>query len=430
MNATDPRYPRFHRPTWYADQLAESCAGPPLSGAHRCGTLVVGGGLAGLSTALGLADRNAGSVMVLERGQVGEGASGRNGGFVFAGFSLDNLALADQVGDDVARRLHGWSRDAVRLVRARCRDWGVACEDAGVVLADWFEDDAALARWREMQCQRLGFELDWIDAADLAARWVASPRYGAGLHEPGSFHFNPLAYVRAMHQRLGQAGVRVAERSAAVALDRDSGGWRVRTHSAEIRADRVVLASGGYEQRLRRSLLACVQPIATYIAVTEPLGATLAELIPGRVAVYDTRFAFDYYRPLPDTRLLWGGRISIADRSPDAIRGLLARDLARVFPALAGVRFEHAWGGWMSYARHQMPVLAEPEPGLWTALAFGGHGMAITALAGEVVAEAITGDRGRLAEFARWGPVWAGGRLGRAAVQGVYWYKQLRDRLR
>jgi glycine/D-amino acid oxidase-like deaminating enzyme len=108
----------------------------------------------------------------------------------------------------------------------------------------------------------------------------------------------------------------------------------------------------------------------------------------------------------------------------------MRRDLVRVFPALAGCRFDYAWGGWMSYARHQMPILGEFEPGLWLALGFGGHGMAPTALAGAVLAEAMTGDDQRLREFAAFGPVWAGGSAGRIAVQAVYWWKQLRDRLR
>jgi gamma-glutamylputrescine oxidase len=101
----------------------------------------------------------------------------------------------------------------------------------------------------------------------------------------------------------------------------------------------------------------------TYIAVTEPLGERSGSCLPQSVAVYDTRFAFDYFRPLPDRCLLWGGRISIANRSPQAIRRLLARDLKRVFPALSGVRFEQAWGGWMSYARHEMPILGRTQRG-------------------------------------------------------------------
>src|SRR5690606_30502485 len=103
--------------------------------------------------------------------------------------------------------------------------------------------------------------------------------------------------------------------------------------------------------------------------------------------------AFDYYRPLPDTRLLWGGRISIRDRDPAAVRALLYRDLLRVFPQLEGVRIDHAWSGLMSYARHEMPQVAKVDGGLWVAQAFGGHGVAPTTLAGEWLAEAIAGGR-------------------------------------
>ena len=88
-----------------------------------------------------------------------------------------------------------------------------------------------------------------------------------------------------------------------------------------------------------------ILPIATYVMVTEPLGDRLAECLHTRSAIYDSRFAFDYYRPLPDTRLLWGGRISIRDRSPRAVQRLLTQDLLRVFPQLKGVRIDYAWSG-------------------------------------------------------------------------------------
>jgi glycine/D-amino acid oxidase-like deaminating enzyme len=192
----------------------------------------------------------------------------------------------------------------------------------------------------------------------------------------------------------------------------------------------VVVASGGYARRLHPRVDRSVQPVATYIVVTEPLGTRLDACLPSDHAIYDTRFAFDYYRRLPGGRLLWGGRISTADRDPGSVKTLMRRDLARVFPTLADCRLDYAWGGWMSYARHQMPVLGEVEPGLWLALGFGGHGMAPTALAGELLAEAIAGDETRLRMFRRFAPVWAGGTMGRAAVQAVYWWKQLRDRMR
>jgi gamma-glutamylputrescine oxidase len=173
-----------------------------------------------------------------------------------------------------------------------------------------------------------------------------------------------------------------------------------------------------------------VLPIATYVMVTEPLGERLSAAIATPAAVYDTRFAFDYYRALPDTRLLWGGRISVHDRSPKAVTRLLRRDLARVYPQLADARIDHAWSGLMSYARHQMPQIGSDGDGLWWAQAFGGHGLAPTTAAGELLAAAIAdGDPG-WREFAGFGLVESWRPLGYGAAQASYWWSQLKDRLR
>jgi gamma-glutamylputrescine oxidase len=400
----------------------------PLVGEAECDVVIVGAGLAGISTAIALRERGTGSVMVLDAEQPGAGASGRNGGFVFAGYSLANDALIRQLGAEQAAVLHGWTRQAVGLVRERIERYGIDCDcnDAGVVLADWFGDDQGLKEFAGRMRQDLGFKLDFLGDEALA-RLVDSPRYGGGLFEPGSFHFQPLKHIRGLSDQLLGQGIDIHTQSPVHSLKRRADGWQLTTDRGVVRAREAVLTTGGYDRRLWPSLQRALQPIATYIAVTEPLGERLGQLLPGGVAVYDTRFAFDYFRPLPDSRLLWGGRISIADRSPQAIRRLLMRDLIKVFPSLEGVRFEQAWGGWMSYARHEMPILGRTSEGLWHGLAFGGHGMATTTLAGEVLAEALLGEPERLKAFQRWQPVWAGGLAGRGAVQAKYWWLQARD---
>lgn len=416
--------------TWYE----ATSRGEPLSaaqGAQRASVAVIGGGLAGVSTALGLVERGIDDVVVVDSGQPGAGASGRNGGFVFAGYSLDNERLIREVGVERARLLHGWTCQSRDLIRARIDRYRIDCQvnDAGVLLADWFGEDLKLAAHAERMERMLGFRLDPVDR-DAMPEYVRSRRYGIGLHEPGSFHFHPLAHVRGLCSAVTGAGGRVFGNSPVREIGRAGEGWLLRLPGAEIRADEVVLATGGYDSRLWPRVQRALQPIATYIAVTRPLGESLAGLVPRPVAVYDNRFAFDYYRPLADTRLLWGGRISVARRSPRAIRRLMQRDMRRVFPELAGVEFDYAWGGWMSYARHEMPLLGKTREGLWYALAFGGHGMATTTLAGEVLAEALVGQPERLAEFSDWPPRWAGGPAGRAWIQALYWALQAKDALK
>lgn len=415
--------------TWYQSAFrARPFA--PVAGDCRAAVAVIGAGLAGVSTALGLVERGVNDVVVVDSRQPGAGASGRNGGFVFAGYSLDNERLVRDIGADRARLLHGWTRESRDLIRRRIDRYRIECQvnDAGVLQADWFGDDAALTAHAERMARDLGFRLDPV-ARDAMPDYVRSQRYGMGLHEPGSFHFHPLAYIRGLCSVLLDAGARVYGDSSVETIERSGQGWVLNVPGGRIRADEVVLATGGYDRSLWPRVQRALQPIATYIAVTRPLADQLADLIPHPVAVYDTRFAFDYYRPLPDTRLLWGGRISVARRSPRAIRRLMQRDLRRVFPELADVAFDYAWGGWMSYACHEMPLLGRTREGLWHALAFGGHGMATTTLAGEVMAEALTDRPERMTEFVDWPPTWAGGLAGRAGVQALYWALQARDGL-
>jgi gamma-glutamylputrescine oxidase len=161
---------------------------------------------------------------------------------------------------------------------------------------------------------------------------------------------------------------------------------------------------------------------------TEPLGGRLRECLHTEAAIYDTRFAFDYYRPFKDSRLLWGGRISIRNRPPHAVKKLLMRDLLRVFPQLHGVKIEFAWSGLMSYARHQMPQLGTRGDGLWWMQAFGGHGTAPTCAAGELLASAIAQDDQAWREFTPFGLQSVRRPFGYLGAQAQYWWLEAKDR--
>lgn len=415
-------------PDYYQASLPAIPPRPALSGPRDAAVCIVGGGFAGLNTALGLAERGVRDVVLLEAQALGHGASGRNGGFVFGGFSRGEQALLDELGPSRAKALYRGTVSAVELIRARIARHGIACQhtDAGVVWANWFRDPAPLRARQRLLAEHYGVHWDWLDRGALRAH-VRSERYSEGLFERNALHFNPLAYARGLAAAAEAAGVAVHEGTPATGLRRDGAGWRVATPAGEVRAAQVVLACGGYLAGLRREVDAGVLPIATYVMATEPIGERLDAVLPGRAAVYDTRFAFDYYRRTPDDRLLWGGRISVRDRSPAAVQRLLRRDLARVFPSLADVRVEHAWSGLMSYARHEMPQVGQVEPGLWVAQAFGGHGVAPTTFAGEVLAAAIAEGDPRWREFADYGLVSALKPAGFLGAQLSYWWLQARD---
>ncbi|HEV7778596.1 MAG TPA: FAD-binding oxidoreductase [Luteibacter sp.] len=403
----------------------------PLEGLREANVVVIGGGFAGLNAALGLAQRGIGDVVLLENERIGFGASGRNGGFVFAGYSLGEQSLLDRLGPERARALYRRTVDAVDIIRSRIDEFTIACDavDEGVIWANWFRDPAVLRRRQQLLAERYGVDWQWLPAEELG-QLIRSRRYRDGLYERNALHLDPLAYARGLARAASERGVRVHEHSGVHGLTREGSGWRVRTNHGEVRARQVVLACGGYLAGLDRRIDKAILPIATYVMVTEPLGTRLDDCLTTRAAIYDTRFAFDYYRPLPDTRLLWGGRISVRDRSARSVQRLLRRDMQRVFPQLGEVRIDYAWSGMMSYARHEMPQVGHAGEGLWYAQAFGGHGLAPTCAAGEALAEAIAEGRSGLEAFADFGLVSSHRPFGYVAAQGTYWWHEWNDWLK
>lgn len=415
--------------TWYAASARPFEASPPLQGALEARVAIIGGGYAGVCLALGLAERGVRDVVLLERDGVGHGASGRNGGFVFGGYSLGEAELLRQLGAERARRIYDLTTDAVALIRKRIQRYSIECDavDAGVIWANWFRDPAVLRDRQRLLKETYGVEWEWLPE-DQLRDVVHSSRYHDGLFERNALHLHPLDYLHGMQRAAQGQGVAFHENSRVHRVEREGKGWRVRTVAGEVKAQTVVLACGGYLAHLKREVDRAILPIATYVMTTEPLGARLQECLHTQAAVYDTRFAFDYYRPLKDSRLLWGGRISIHNRSPQAVKRLLMHDLLRVFPQLEGVKIEYAWSGLMSYARHQMPQLGTRGDGLWWMQAFGGHGTAPTCAAGELLAAAIAnGDQGwhAFSTFdlrSAWRP------LGYLGAQAQYWRLGARDR--
>ena len=416
--------------TYYEATTARGLRLAPLAGPAQADTVIVGGGFAGLATALGLHERGVRDCMLLEARTIGYGASGRNGGFVSGGFSLDAAQLHRRVGWDEARRLYQMTEAAVQCIRTRIERYAIDCDAVygGVIVASWFDEDHTLRELQRLMREEFGLHWRWLSREELRER-LRTQRYHAGLHETDAFHFNPLKYAQGIAQVLLAAGVRLHEMTHVRGIRRVGGHWEVDAGIAAVHCRRVVVCGGGYLDGLCRPLARAALPIATYVMATEPLGPRLADAMRTDAAVFDTRFAFDYYRPLPDTRLLWGGRMSIRQRNPADIERLLLRDMLRVYPQLEGVKVTHAWSGLMSYSRHRMPQIGQLDDDLWYAYGFGGHGVAPTTMGGEVLARAITRETEIPAGLRAYGlePVY--GKAGLLAAQCVYWSLQARDAL-
>lgn len=416
--------------TFYADTADRSLRFAPLAVNKETGTVIIGGGFAGLGTALSLLEHGARDTVLLESETIGFGASGRNGGFVAGGFSLDAAKLHKRLGREGARKLYALSEGAVKQIRSRIDRYAIACDAiyGGVIVASWFNEDGTLQEIQRLMRDEFGLHWAWLPR-DQMREMLRTERYHAGLHELDAFHFNPLKYAQGKARVLAHSGVELHEQSRVTRVEPDGAGWRVHTAKASVRCRRVAVCAGGYIDGLLPALGRNTMPIATYVMATEPLGEHLRDAIRTDAAVFDTRFAFDYYRALADTRLLWGGRMSTRERSSEDLAKLLHGDLVRVYPQLRDARVTHAWSGLMSYTRHQMPLVGRFPDGIWYAIGFGGHGVAPTTLGGEVLARAMLGVEPVPEQFDAYGREPTFGRLGLIAAQITYWGLQARDAL-
>jgi gamma-glutamylputrescine oxidase len=257
------------------------------------------------------------------------------------------------------------------------------------------------------------------------------------VHDPRSGHLHPLRYTRALARAAAAAGVRLHEHSEVRTLE-PGATVRLRCDAGEVRARQVLLAGNVYLGRLVPSLAARIMPVGTYIACSAVLGAARAgALIPSRAAVCDTDFVLDYFRPTADGRLLYGGRASYSTRTPRRLGEAMRRRMLATFPQLADAPIDHAWGGFVDISLNRapdfgrLPAAAGGPANVYYLQGFSGHGLALTGLAGRLVAEAIAGDASRFDVFARLRHrAFPGGTRLRtpALVLGMLWYR-LRDML-
>jgi gamma-glutamylputrescine oxidase len=413
--------------SWYAATRDSSPDRASLSGRIEADVAVVGGGFAGLHTARLLAMRGR-QVALIERRRIGWGASGRNGGFVSAGFAARSGALIDRLGIDHARKLYAQSQRGVAIVRTAMDELGRPDirMGSGKLTVSRTDQGAGFADRTRALAERLGASFEpW--ETDRVRAVIATPRYHQAIHDPQSFHLHPLNFALALAHDIERLGGKLYERSDARGLQRQGAVWRLQTADGEVAARHVVLAGNADLGHVHRRIACAVLPVATYVAVTAKIGARLADFIRWTGAISDTRRAGDYYRIVNGDRLLWGGRITTDTREPSRLREMMRRDILAVYPALGDVRIEYAWPGIMGYAPHMMPQVGKIEPGLWVCSAFGGHGVAQTAAGADALAAAIAGEDDRYKLFQPFGTGWAGGPLGRIATQLVYWKLQASD---
>jgi gamma-glutamylputrescine oxidase len=387
---------------------------PVLEGSHEADVCVIGAGFAGLSVALECRARGL-SVIVLDAHRPGWGASGRNGGQTLVGFAKDEV-LEKQLGPKGIRAAWALSIEGVGLVRERIERYGIDCDfTAGyLTVATKTKRVPDLRAWMDAARSRWGYDrLEWLDEDATRAR-VTSQRYLAGVYDPFSGHLHPLKYCLGLADAARREGARLFAHTRALEVVR---GVRpiVKTPRGEVRCRVVVsccnAAPGGV---LPAPIAARIAPIASYIIATEPLGRERADaLIAQRAAVCDNNFFLDYFRVSGDDRMLFGGRADSTGAAPAQLAEAMKKRMTDVFPQLEGTRVEYAWGGFVDVTRNRAPDFGAIDPNYYYVQGFSGHGVALTGIAGRVVAQAIAGERASFDLFANLkharfpgGPAW------------------------
>ncbi|MGH6674581.1 MAG: NAD(P)/FAD-dependent oxidoreductase [Xanthobacteraceae bacterium] len=413
-------------PSWYAATAVQTPARPPLTSDLDVDVCVIGGGLAGLTTAREIA-RSGWSVVVLEAGRLAGGASGRNTGFVLPGFAAEPDKLIARVGFEPTKDLWSLSKmglDYVRDTVAAEAAAGIDAQDGWLYISK-IDNGEEFLRLSALLGD-LGCEAEYWPTERVRA-FLRSERYFHAVHYLRAITIHPLNYALALAAAAERDGGRIFEDTPALSIDPTGVRKRIATPHARVRASQVVLAGNVQIMGLMPRLAATLIPITTYVITTAPLGSRLAEAVTYRGAVSDTDLADNHYRIVGGDRLMWSGRATVWRRAARRYLRALTGDIAKTYPQLGKVEVDYAWAGTLGNTVHRMPQIGELGPGVWLASGFGGHGLNTTAMAGNLVAHAVVEGDQTWRQFTPFELVWAGGLAGRAVVQMRVWTKRLAD---
>lgn len=370
---------------------------PP--GEHRCDVCVIGAGLTGLSAALELAERGF-RVILLEARHAAAQASGRSGGHALRGFQSGVQGLEDLAGAERARALWDLSVEARSLIDQRLARHGIDCDfKPGYLIAALDPAEHEAQKRERDDFARYGETVELLDRQQ-AQSLAASPRYVGGLLQPSGGRLHPLKYTLGLAQAAQQAGAQLFGQSPALRLESDSRANRVRLAEATVQANFVVLAAGAFTPELVPALDSHSMRAFTYMVASTRLGDRAAAILPSDIAVEDTYYSLNYYHLSHDGRLLFGSGFSYSPWSVAHIRNRDRRVMRWLFPQLESIEIDYAWRGPIDVTRTRLPDLGRLSPTVFYAHGFSGHGIALTGLAGKLMAEAVAGTAERFDVFA------------------------------
>ena len=362
---------------------------------------VIGAGFTGLSAARTLAKRGA-KVAVLESETIGWGASSRNGGMVLTGMKLGVNQLISRYGRELTQRMYAASLATIDCVEqivgeeaidcdfSRCGHLEVACKQRH------FDD---YARQAEVIAREFHHTLRVVQKQDLNSE-IGSSIYFGGMVDEVSAGLNPARYVAGLARAAMKAGGEIFEHTRVQSVQRNSrqgeAGWQLSTSRGSLWAHEVFVATSGYTGRATPALQRKLIPIGSFIITTEALPEKLAQdLSPRNRMIYDSKNYLYYYRLTPDRRMLFGGRAAFFPENDQTVRrsaAILRRGMIDVYPQLSDAKIDYVWGGTLDFAFDIMPHAGRLD-GMYYAVGYAGHGVAMATYQGQKVAELMAAEQ-------------------------------------
>lgn len=419
-----------HTGSYYAATINVVTDFAPLRGQQAADVCVIGAGFTGVSAALHLAERGY-DVHVIEANKVGWGASGRNGGQMIGGIAGE-ANIAKYHGRDVEEVFSELRWAGHKIIRDRVATYSIDCDlkygylDVAIKERHMHDIRADFERLHEG-----GFphEVRILSREETCAATGTNAYIGALLNM-GNGHLHPLNLCIGEANAAVSQGATIYEQSPVTHIEHGDKP-KVYTEKGVITADTVILAGNAYHH-LEPKLRGVMFPVKSFIVATEPLPASIVAAInPHDLAICDPNFVLEYFRLSADKRLLFGARLNYFGDDPKVIEARHRQKIGRHFPQLADIGIDYAWGGTIGVPVTRVPILGRISSNVFYSQGYSGHGVNVTHLAGQILADAVAGTMERFDLFADVKPMIVPGAHTFATplvALGVLYY-QIKDRL-
>ena len=363
---------------------------------------IIGGGLTGISSAINLSKKGY-SVILCEARKIGWGASGRNGGQLGIGMRKDQFTIEKKLGLRHAKELWSLGLEAVEDVKNLIKENEIDCHLVnGVMSTACFEKDIDEYKFEiEHMAKNYDFEGYQFFNKEKIREEINSKMYLAGLLNSGSYHLNPLKLTLGLAKVAQKNKVKIFENTPIEKIREEGDRVQVISKKGLIRANQVVVACNGYLDSILGSKKNKFMPINNYVVATEPLGEKRArQIIKNNYAVCDTRFIIDYYRFSEDWRMIFGGGETFTSNFVKNATSFVSKRMIKVFPQLQNVKIDYSWGGTLAITVNRLPHFGTlMNNKVSYAFGYSGHGLALSVLAGKLIAENIHGYHERFKFF-------------------------------